>query len=474
MTASRPAPALLVGAGLDLVAVAALLLPWWRAGHTPALLVAGPSLPLRPDTWAGWEITGGVSAAVLLALVAATALAAVALRGRRPVVVRALVVATGVVAATFGVSALVSWGVTAAPGAWVATVAGAGAGAVAGRPMSRVGASAALLVAVAASLLPGAPPRLRAEERSAGPFVQLAEAEAPVLRSGAPGLRTSPPDTRLVVVAGEPAVAAADGLARLDEDGRTEVLARVPQRDRHGVVLGVAGDRVARWVSADAIAVTGLRPGDPLAVVVDRVAPGRAGPVGADGSLWLRAAGDPPGTVRRLDLAAYRGAQFLAATALPVVLSAAPDLDVRELLPVSGGALRTGADARGGHVERIAAGPGAMVRTVLAGGAIPACGLTRTARGTHLPAVGPLTVDAEGAVWFPVAGRPGEPGTLVRLAPDGLLAAVPHPLPGPVRTLAAADGAIDMIVAGAGWWRLPDAPAELAELPPTPAGCGPG
>ena len=81
--------------------------------------------------------------------------------------------------------------------------------------------------------------------------------------------------------------------------------------------IGVAGDRVVRWVSADSVAVTELRAGSPVDVVVRGVS--EAGALGADGSVWLRSDADPVGTVRRLDIARLDGEQRIAATYLPVV-----------------------------------------------------------------------------------------------------------------------------------------------------------
>ena len=79
----------------------------------------------------------------------------------------------------------------------------------------------------------------------------------------------------------------------------------------------VVGDRVVRWISADSVAVTGLRAGSPVGVVVRGVS--ETGVLGTDGSVWLRSDADPVGTVRRLDVVRLDGEQRIAATYLPVV-----------------------------------------------------------------------------------------------------------------------------------------------------------
>jgi|GEM_PF-3417075 len=61
---------------------------------------------------------------------------------------------------------------------------------------------------------------------------------------------------------------------------------------------------------------------------------------------------------------------------------AAPRLDALDLVPVPGGAVRiAGHDGDGHRLERVTPTSGGVDLTVLAGGADPACGLVRTARG---------------------------------------------------------------------------------------------
>ena len=172
-----------------------------------------------------------------------------------------------------------------------------------------------------------------------GPFLRIAALGSWPLRSGVAGL-DSVGGARPVVVDGAPGVVAAGGVVVADERGRARVLARTA--DGAPPPLGVAGDRVARWITADTLAVTELRAGGALEVVVRDV--GAASAVGDDGSVWLRSDIDPPETVRRLDLAAYDGRQDLSATYLPVVTIQNPDgegpIDVHDVLPVPGGAVR--------------------------------------------------------------------------------------------------------------------------------------
>lgn len=467
MTASRPAPSArpYVAAALGVVAVAALLLPWWRAAVSPVLLAVGPSQGLDADTWPGWEVAG-VPLAALQCVVAVAALAAT-LR-KTDTLAHGLTAAAGAGAAALGISALVKWGVSGAAGPWVTIVAGAGAFLLASSPWFAV----PMLVAIALSIvfLDGPP-----QPDASGPFVRIAGLDAAGLRSGTPEL-PRPLDGRLITVDGAAAVVTEDGIARLDTRGRAEVLARVPDHDRGrpGGVLGVAGDRVARWVDVNRVAVTGLRAGDPVAIVIRDIS--AAGPVGADGMLWLRAIGDPMGTVRRLDLRAYQGEQSLAAVYLPVVTidlpAGAEPLDPSRLLPAADGALRFVAQESGYRLERVTPDSSGVAITTLAGGLDPTCGLSRAPRDAHIPSSGPLAIDAAGGVWYA-----GAPDRLARLGADGVLQAVPQPLPGPVIGLvAAADGSIVAAVAGQGGpglWRLPDAAGALADLPPTPPGCLP-
>lgn len=238
-------------------------------------------------------------------------------------------------------------------------------------------------------------------------------------------------------------------------------------RGRRGV-LGVAGDRVARWGDDGTVLVTGLRAGDPVAVRIRDVA--EAGRVGDDGSVWLRAVGDPPDTVRQLVLASYNGPQDLAATYLPVVTIDAPStgdrLDVSALRPVRGGALGVTGSVGGARLERVTPRPNVLDVTALAGGLDPTCGLTADPHTAFLATASPPVADAQGGVWFAADGD-----RLVRLGPDGALRVVPAPVPGPVSDLlATAEGAL-VLAAGSAVWRLPDAVAALVPLPPTPAGC---
>lgn len=457
---------LLGGTALDVLAAAAVLLPWWREPGTPVLLPAGPSLALPPEKWAGWEVLGTGRTTLLLVLACAAVVAA-AVR-RAGIVWRLLVGAAGVAAVVMAVAAAVDRG-GAAQGAGIAALAGlAAAGiAVAAGPVRAIpvlaAGAVAVIVAGPAVPGPGVDPAV-----AAGPFVRLGSLDAATFRSGTLGTRAPRPG--LTVLDGAAAVLTDDGVVRLDAGGRAEVLARVPPRDRgrRPGVLGVAGDRVARWVDADVVMVTGLRADDPVSVRVRDVA--TAGRVGSDGSVWLRAAGDPLATVRRLDLAAYAGAQDLAAVYLPVVTIDAPvgsaPLDVEDLRPVQGGALRTA----GGRLDRVTPEPGRVTVTTLAGGLDATCGLTATPRDAFLTDASPPVPDADGGVWFANDHR-----TLLRLGQDGVLRAVPVPLPGPVTDLVATpDGSVVLALnepAGPALWRLPDATSALVPLPAAPRGC---
>jgi hypothetical protein len=226
--------------------------------------------------------------------------------------------------------------------------------------------------------------------------------------------------------------------------------------------LGVAAGRVVRWISADTLAVTELRAGGPLQVVVRDV--GAAGVLGDDGSLWLRSDLDPPEAVRRLDLAAYDGRQDLSATYLPVVTIQSPDgedpVDVRDVRPVPGGALRlddTGDPRRLQLLTGTAAG--IAVRTLLDTSA-PDCA------GSTIATVGDLRVVAADAtgVWFSTPDR-----RLAHRDADGTVRLVPARLPGLLAALAApGDGSVLFIARddeGNALWRLPDAAAALAGPP---------
>ena len=301
-------------AGLAVLGVACVLLPWWRAADAPVLLVDGPPLPLTPDAWTGIELIGAplavglaVLGAVALALGASTAACAVA----------------GLVGAATAAGAgrvLVTWGPSTAQGAWFAAAFGVAAVLVAigHRPVW-----ATLAAALVGALVTGIP-RMDGTAAADGPFVRLADlADAGVLRSGGTTVPTGP-GLRLTVADGTAAAVTDDGIATAAH-GRVDVVARVPADDRirhAGGILGVAGDRVARFIAPGTLLVTGLHAGDPTAVRVVGVA--EASPVGSDGTVWLRGYGEPTATVRSLDLGAYDGATTVDVTLLPVVTIDAP------------------------------------------------------------------------------------------------------------------------------------------------------
>jgi hypothetical protein len=223
---------------------------------------------------------------------------------------------------------------------------------------------------------------------------------------------------------------------------------------------------VARWTSADTVTVTGLRADDPLHVVVYGVV--ETGPVGADGSLWLRSDADPVGTIRRLDLAQRDGEERVAATFLPIVTiqEPAPPVDVRGVLPVRGGGLRAVAGA--GRWELLTGTAAGIAASPLVGAR---CGAAGTASLEH------ATADGAG-VWFVLTGPDGD--HLARLALGGraTIATVPALLPGEVSALAApGDGSLLFVArdaAGDALWRLPDAAAALTEPSGQPVSCPPG
>jgi hypothetical protein len=121
--------------------------------------------------------------------------------------------------------------------------------------------AAALVGGLAAGLLPATGTAV-----ADGPFVRLADlADGGPLRSGATALPAA--DLRLTLIDGSAAAVTADGIATFGH-GHVDVVARVPADDRvrhAGGILGVAGDRVARFVAPGTLLVTGLRPGDPTA-----------------------------------------------------------------------------------------------------------------------------------------------------------------------------------------------------------------
>ncbi|MGI5131693.1 hypothetical protein ACQEVB_33160 [Pseudonocardia sp. CA-107938] len=425
-------------AGLGACGAAALALPWWTA-PPPVLLV--PGVPVQAaEVRRGAEVVG-LPGSVLLAVLAVAAVGAVAFAPSR--VARPVLAAAGAGVAATGIAVLVGWGVTGAPGAWLAAAAGllALAGA-AGRPVLPWLAAAA--VAATALAVVTADPAAQHD----GPWIRLAAGTGrPVLVGGATAIAS---DTAVVV---------------LDAHGHTRDLARP---DVPGEILGLAGDRVARRIAADRLRVTSLRAADPVDLEIYAIA--AVGPVGPDGTLWLRADGDPPGAVRVFDPGVYQGRQRLAATYLPVLSIGFPPgtvpVDPARSVPLADGGLRIVDRDGGPRLERIQPTPAAATVDVLAGGSDPACGLTGAARDAYLAgATTPPAPAPDGGIWLATADR------LVRVDPAGTMRATAPP-PGPVTAMIATPaGDVDVIVAGerAGLWRLPTAATTLVDLPPTPA-----
>jgi hypothetical protein len=496
----RPHP--LVAAGLAAAAAACTLLPWWRALRAPVLLVDGPPLPLAADEWTGAEILGTLLTVGIGTLaVAAVALAVVGRLGdrREGAVVgdqtprtalskrssAAVSAAVGAAVAAGAVRVLFEWGPSGALGAWFGGLLGLLAVAVAlrcGRAAGgrrRVATPAAvpahdlgpfvLAAALVGGLVVGILPAAGATPAAAdGPFTHIADLATVPLRSGATALPAS--DLRLTTVDGAVAAVTDDGIADV-EHGRVTVLARVgaDDRGRHaGGILGVADGRVARFVDASTVLVTGLHAGDPTAVRINGVA--EAGTVGSDGTAWLRGYGEPSATIRRLDLSSYTGAATLDITFLPVVTIDAPvgadPVAVHDVVPVQGGALRRAGHDGGFRLERIAAEPGRVAVTPVAGGFDPTCGLTAAARSASLPTLGPFAGAPDGGAWLAAGGR------LLRVGPDGVLRAVRAPPPGEVSALVTtAEGSVVLAVRDALWTVSPTTP--LDDLPPTPSDCVP-
>jgi hypothetical protein len=455
-----------VPAVFAVAAAGALLLPWHRAARGPVLLGAGPLRELPADAWTGTDVAGPRAV-----LPAALVLVAAVLAVHRWSVSRlAAVTAGGASVATAG-AALGGWGPSAVPGLWVTLAAGLAAvgAALLSPPRRPAGAplllAAALLAAAVTAAVPGGPtPPIRP---AVGPFVPVAAVGAFPMRSGAAGLAGALDDARPVVADGAPGIVTRSGIVVADAWHRARVLART---DRGAPpVLGVAGDRLARWAGPDTVAVSELRAGSALDVVVRDVA--AASRVGTDGSVWLRSVIDPPQTVRWLDLAARSGAQTLSATYLPVVTIQSPDgeapLDVRAVLPVRGGALRLGGVGGVPQLQRLTATAVGIAVAPVAGAVRPMCGPS-AARSADLRT---LASDGTG-VWFPAVGPDDD--RLVHLDPDGTLRTVAAPLPGRVAALAApGDGSLLLTTrdaVGDALWRLPDAQATLAPA----AGCTPG
>ena len=498
-------------AGLAAVAAAATVLPWWRADRGAVLLggdpgtsiqrgavgggggVAGPVTELPPDVWTGVEVTG--LWAVVVAVSAGAALVVALLGGlglrRLAVAARWTAAAAGLAAAAGAGRALAQWGQSGAVGAWVTLAAGIGAvgsalalGArespVPARRVARPGTASpafrharrrpavhlavalglATVAAAAVAVVPTGPtPRPRA---MTGPFVPVAAVGAFPLRSGETGLAATD-DVRPIIADGAAGVVSRAGVVVATADGRARVLAR-PDRGAPAPI-GVVGDRVIRWIFADSVAVTGLRAGSPLDVVVRGVR--EVGAPGADGSVWLRSDADPAGTVRRLDILRLDGEQRIAATYLPVVTiqEAEPPVDLRTVLPVRGGGLRNLAEA--GRLELLTGTAGGIATTPLAGTRCGAAGVADLDRAA---------ADRSG-VWFVLVSADGERLAHLDPASDGAARAVPAVLPGTVTALAApGDGSLLFVARdarGAALWRLPDAAAALGAAGDPPVACPP-
>jgi len=192
-----------------------------------------------------------------------------------------------------------------------------------------------------------------------------------------------------------------------------------------------------------------------------------AGPLGSDGSVWLRTDADPTGTVRRLDVARLVGEQRIAATYLPVVTVQEPEppVDVRTVLPVRGGGLR--ALAQPGRLELLTGTAAGIATTPLAGSRCGPAGVADLDRAAG---------DRSG-VWFVLAGADGE--RLARLDPgsDGAIRTIAAVLPGIVTALTApGDGSLLFVARvpqGSVLWRLPDAAAALGTADGPPVTCPP-
>jgi hypothetical protein len=310
-------------------------------------------------------------------------------------------------------------------------------------------AAIGVLVVGALAVVPAGPtPRPPA---ATGPFVPVAAVGTYPLRSGEPGLAATD-DARPVLADGAPGVVSRAGIVVATADGRARVLAR-PDRGAPAPI-GVVGERVVRWISADAVAVTELAPGSPLDVVVRGVT--EAGALGSDGSVWLRSDADPAGTVRRLDVARLAGRQRLAATYLPVVTiqDLVPPVDLRTVVPVRGGGLRTLADA--GRLELLTGTAAGIATTPLAGARCGAAGVASLDR----------TAADRSGVWFVLVSADGERLAHLDPAAGGAVRTVAAALPGTLTALTApGDGSLLFVARdarGAALWRLPDAVAALA------------
>ncbi|HSU10217.1 MAG TPA: hypothetical protein VLK57_13550 [Pseudonocardia sp.] len=488
--ARRPVLPVAVPVALAVTAAGATLLPWWRADRGAVLLGAGPLRELPPDTWTGVAVSGWWTAATAVpagVAILATALAfgRSARAGRFSDAARWAAAVAGLAAVALAVRALAGWGTSGAPGAWVALAAGLAAVAVATtsgelrvparrvarsgtasraarRTALRVVAAVAVVASVAVPLAVAPTGPAASDRDTVGPFVPVAAVGAFPLRSGEVGLAAAD-DPRPVVADGAPGVVSRAGVVVTGAHGRARVLART---DRGAPApIGVVGDRVVRWISSDAVAVTELRAGSTVDVVVRGVS--EAGPLGADGSVWLRTDADPLGTVRRLEVAGLDGEQRLAATYLPVVTiqEPVPPVDVRAVLPVRGGGLRTvGGDDQ---LEMLTGTASGIATTPLAGSR---CGTAGTA-GLAMAAP-----DGTG-LWFVLHGRDGARLALLDPAARAAVRVVPTLLPGDVTGLVApGDGSVLFVAQdprGATLWRLGDAKAALAGLAEPPVSCPP-
>ena len=514
---AQPAPprswaGIALTAGLAAVAAAAMVLPWWRADRGAVLLggdpvtlirrgaaashevrggrvVAGSVTELPPDVWTGVEVAGPW--AVVVAVPAGAALVAAVLAGlglsRLAVAARWTAAVAGLAAVACAGRALVQWGPSGAVGAWVTLAAGIGAvgsvpalrareSRVPARQLTRPGPASravrhgarrpaaaiglASVVAAAVAVVPAGP--TPSPRTMTGPFVPVAAVGTFPLRSGEAGLAATD-DARPIVADGAAGVVSRAGVVVATADGRARVLARL---DRGAPApIGVVGDRVVRWISADSVAVTGLRAGSSVDVVVRGVS--EAGVLGADGSVWLRSDADPVGTVRRLDIVRLDGEQRIAATYLPVVTiqEAEPPVDLRTVLPVRGGGLRNLAAA--GRLELLTGTAAGIATTPLAGTRCGAAGVANLDRAA---------ADRSG-VWFVLVSADGERLAHLDPASDGAVRAVPAVLPGTVTALAApGDGSLLFVARdsrGAALWRLPDAAAALGAAGYPPVACPP-
>lgn len=444
-----------------LLGAVVVALTWWRPDRPGVLLGDGPPAPLPLDGRAGWEVLGPVAALLVAAGLGAAGAALAGHRAARP-----LLAATGGAAVT--AAALTGPVVPLADGPWFAGLVGVvalvaalrpergpdrGGPGPAPRPAARPGAAAVPVAAVLAAvalvvlLLPGGaalPPAPAAPWAAVG----VLDGRRP-LRSGEAALPVALPvdpaaaAAALAELDGAPAVVGAGGILVAGPDGRSVLRATAPAGSR---LLGASGGRVAR-LAGTALVVTGLDPADPTAVRVDGVA--AASPVGDDGTVWLRGDGEASGTLRRLDLASYRGAQRLDAAYLPVVAvrpSPGAPPDVTTLLPVAGAALRAGP---GGAERLVPVGPDLVVEPLLA----PVCGPTALPAG-----------DGADGLWWAGSGRLGH------VDRDGRAMGGPPTPPGLVLALRAAAGGLLAAVDGPGgtalWW-LPGAAATPGGAAPT-------